>query len=164
MVVSPMGLDEHAVDLLEVNGLVWSLMASSRQAMVRFLAFTDDALGGADDESQGVRSEGVVAEPGLVQFAEDPGLHVVRGDFGHDDGIGDAGLDVGVGDEADVGQTDRGQPLRINMACLSEEIIFVPAWIQTLPSSLPNPNRLSPSGVWIRPAWNGHPKRLCGRS
>jgi hypothetical protein len=50
---------------------------SMRQPTPRLLGLAEDAGGGADDEVDGGWGEGVVAESGVVEFAEDELAHGV---------------------------------------------------------------------------------------
>src|SRR5438034_8328822 len=66
-VISPVGLNEDAVDLFEVHGadLVAHRLDQSAEAEVASAA--QEALGGTDDEGQRVGAKGVVPQAGAVQ-------------------------------------------------------------------------------------------------
>ena len=66
-----MGLDEDAVDLFEVHdaGLVADGFDERTQAQVAGAA--QESFAGADDQGQRFRGEGVVAQAGAIQLAED---------------------------------------------------------------------------------------------
>jgi hypothetical protein len=108
MVVSPVGLDEDAVDLFEVHGLGLVFDGFQETGEGEISGPSDDALGGTDYKSYRFLGEGVVTEAGLVEFGEDPCLHVVGSDLLHDDRIGYSALDVLV-----VGQADAAQERRL---------------------------------------------------
>lgn len=69
-----MGLNEDAVDLLEIDdaGLVPHGFEQAADAQVAGAA--KEALAGADDERQGFRGEGVVAQAGAVELVEEEGI------------------------------------------------------------------------------------------
>ena len=77
-VFPPVGLDEDAVDLFEVHdaGLVADGFDERAQAEVAGAA--QQAFAGADDEGQGFRGEGVVAQAGAVELIEDKLLRRFR--------------------------------------------------------------------------------------
>ena len=78
--------------------------ASIRQPTQRLRATAQHAVGGADDEVDGGRSEGVVAEPDAVEFAEEEVAHGVRVEAFGDDRVGDPALDVLVDAEVEGGE------------------------------------------------------------
>ena len=85
-VVAPVGLEQDAVDLLEIDafGLVAHGFEQTGQATVAGAA--QEAIGGADDEGEGFLGKGVVGE--------DEAADLVGVESGDDDRKGNAGLDV----------------------------------------------------------------------
>ena len=69
-VFSPLGLDEDAVDLLEIDdaGLVAHGFQERAQAEVAGAA--QQAFAGADDERERIGREGVVAEAGAMELED----------------------------------------------------------------------------------------------
>jgi hypothetical protein len=97
-------LNEDAVDLFQINGLGLILDGLQETGETEVSGSSDYALAGTDDESKRFLSERIVSQPGLIEFGQDPRLHVVGSDLGHDDRIGDAAFDILV-----IGQTDGAQ-------------------------------------------------------
>ena len=89
-----MGLNEDVVNLLEIDraGLVAHGFDERRQTEVAGPA--QQALGGADDEGQGVGGEGVVAQAGAVELGQDEGFGGLGSEAGQDDRIGDPGTNL----------------------------------------------------------------------
>jgi len=69
-VFAPMGLDEHAVDLFEIDdaGLIADGLDERRHTEV--FSSAQKPFAGAHDESERIGGEGVVAQPGVVEFAQ----------------------------------------------------------------------------------------------
>ena len=57
-----MGLDEDAVDLLEIDGADLVAHRFDQRAEAQIAGAPQQAFGGADDKGQGIRAEGVVAQ------------------------------------------------------------------------------------------------------
>lgn len=93
-VFPPMGLDKHAVDLLEVHdaSLVADRFDERTQAQVAGAA--QESLAGTNDERQGFLGEGVVAQAGTVELFEDEVLGGFRPQAGQDRRVSDAGTDL----------------------------------------------------------------------
>ena len=66
-----MRLDEHVIDLLEINdaGLVTDRFNESAQAEIAGAA--QEALAGADDQGQGLSGKGVVTQASPIQLGQD---------------------------------------------------------------------------------------------
>ena len=94
-----MGLDEHAVDVFEIDdaGLVAHGFDEGAQAEVA--GASQQALAGADDQGQAFRREGVVAQPGAVQLAGDEGFDGFGTQARQHDRVGEAGADFFVDGE-----------------------------------------------------------------
>ena len=94
MVFSPVRLQEDAVDLVEADDLLAVSDGFEHGGETEVADPPEDALGGADDQGDGVFAEGVVAEADDVELGIEEGLQVVGIEPGDTDGIGDAALDV----------------------------------------------------------------------
>lgn len=77
-----MGLNEDVVDLLELDGADLVAHGFDQRAQAQVAGAAQQALGGADDQGQGVGAEGVMAQAGAVQLGQDKlfgGLRVPGG-------------------------------------------------------------------------------------
>ena len=92
-VISPVGLNEDAVDLLEIDGADLVAHRFDQRAEAQIAGAPQQAFGGADEESQGLRAESVVAQAGAVELGQDEGLRGLGSQAGQDDRIGDPGAD-----------------------------------------------------------------------
>jgi hypothetical protein len=94
------GLDEDAIDLFEVHdaGLVADGFDERTQTQIAGAA--QESFAGADDQGQGFRGEGVVAQPGPIQLTEDELFDHFRPQTRQHDRVGDAGTDFLVDDQA----------------------------------------------------------------
>ena len=88
-----MGLNEDAVDLLEIDDADLVAHGFDERAQAQVAGAAQQALAGADDEGQGVRGEGVVAQAGAVQLGQDELLDGFGSQAGQDDRVSDAGAD-----------------------------------------------------------------------
>ncbi len=86
-----MGLNEHAVDLFEIDsaGLVAHGFDQGTQAQVAGAA--QKPFPGTDDERQSFAGEGVVAQTGAVELSQDECLNGFRGQAREHDRVGHAG-------------------------------------------------------------------------
>ena len=100
----PVGLQEDAVDVVDVDGFVGAADGLDHAADAEVAGLAQDAVGAADDEIDGGAGEGVVSESDAVEFAEDEVAHVVGMEPLGDDGVGDAALDVVVDAEVERGE------------------------------------------------------------
>ncbi len=100
----PVGLQEDAVDVVDVDGLVGAADGFDHAADAEVAGLAQDAIGRADDEIDGGAGKGVVPESRAVEFAEDEVAHVVGVEALADDGVGDAALDVLVDAEVEGGE------------------------------------------------------------
>ena len=75
----PVRLHQHAVDLLEVDGLGAVADGLEHGAEAQVARAAQDALGGAHDQVQGLLAEGVVPELDAVELGEDEGGRCRRG-------------------------------------------------------------------------------------
>lgn len=73
----PVGLQEDAVDVVDVDGFVGGADGFDHAADAEVAGLSQDAVGGADDEIDGGLREGVVAEADAVEFAKDEVAHGV---------------------------------------------------------------------------------------
>ena len=64
----PVGLQEDAVDVVDVDGLVGGANRLDQAADAEVAGLAQDAVGGTDDQVKGGGSEDVVPEPGPVEF------------------------------------------------------------------------------------------------
>jgi hypothetical protein len=71
------GLHEDAVDDVDIDGALGGADGFDEAADAEVAGLAEDAVGGTDDEVDGGWGEGVVAEPGVVEFAEDELAHGV---------------------------------------------------------------------------------------
>src|SRR5271165_6347191 len=90
-VISPMGLNEDPVDLLEIDGADLIAHGLDQRTEAEIAGAAQQALGGADNEGQGVRGEGIVAQARAVQLRQDELLGGLWPQAQQDDRIGDAG-------------------------------------------------------------------------
>ena len=90
----PVGLQEDAIDVVDVDGLVGGADGLDQAANAEITGLAQDAVGGADDQVDGEAREGVVAEANAVEFAQDEVAQGVRGEAFGDDRVGDAAFDV----------------------------------------------------------------------
>jgi len=67
----PVGLQEDAVDVVDVDGLVGGADSLDHAADAEIAGLAQHAVGTADNQVDGGLSEGVVAELGAVEFAQD---------------------------------------------------------------------------------------------
>ena len=88
-----MGLDEDAVDLLEINGADLVAHRFDQRAEAQIAGAPQQAFGGTDDEGQGLQAERVVAQAGSVELSQDEGLRGLGSQAGQEDRIGDPGAD-----------------------------------------------------------------------
>ena len=66
-----MGLDEHAVDLFQIDGAGLIAHGLDERGHAEIFGPAEQTFAGAHNESERVGREGVVAEAGAVEFAED---------------------------------------------------------------------------------------------
>src|SRR6185312_2336535 len=100
----PVGLHEDAVDDVDINDAGGRTDGFDEAADAEVAGLAQDAVGGADDEVDGRRREGVVAEAGMIEFAKDEVAQGVgREPFG-DRRVGHAAFDVVVDAEIEVGE------------------------------------------------------------
>jgi hypothetical protein len=100
----PVRLQQHAVDVVDVDGLAGAADGLDQTANTQVAGLAEHAVGGADDQLDGGRREGVVAQTGAVEFAQDEVTQGVGVQTLGNDRVGDAALDVLVD-----GQVQRGQ-------------------------------------------------------
>src|SRR6516225_7425428 len=110
----PVGLQEDAVDVVDVNRFVGAADGLDHAADAEVAGLAQDAVGAADDEIDGGAGEGVVSESDAVEFAEDEVAHVVGIEPLGDDGVGDAALDVVVDAEVEAARR-LGRPTRTRL-------------------------------------------------
>src|SRR5271155_89959 len=99
-----MGLHQDAVDVVDVDGLVGAADGLDHAADAEIAGLAQDAVGTADDQVDGRLSEGVVAELGAVEFAQDEVADGVGIKPLGDDRVGDAAFDVLVDAEVEGGE------------------------------------------------------------
>ena len=89
-----MRLDQHAVDDVDIDGFLGGSDGFEHAGDAEVASFTQDAIGGSNDQIECRLREDVVAEADAVEFGEDESLHVVGIEAFGDDRIRDAALDV----------------------------------------------------------------------
>ncbi len=100
----PVRLHQHAVDVVDVDGLVGTADGLDQAADAEVAGLTQHAVGGAHHQLDGGQREGVVAQADAVQFAQDELAHGVGTQPFGDDRVGDAALDVQVDAQVQRGQ------------------------------------------------------------
>ena len=88
-----MGLDEHLVDLFEVDGAGLVAHGFNEAGEAEVAGSAQEAFAGSDDQGQGVVGEGVVAQGGAVELGEDELLGFLGAQAGKECRIGDTGAD-----------------------------------------------------------------------
>ena len=71
----PVGLQEDAVDVVDVDGLVSGADGLDEAADAEVAGLAQDAVGGADDQVHSWSCEGVMAEADAVEFTQDEVAH-----------------------------------------------------------------------------------------
>ncbi len=79
--LAPVGLEEDTVDLGEVDGLDAISDGLEERAEAEVSDASEDALGGACDEGEGVVGEDGVGESGAIELGADEGEDVVGGEL-----------------------------------------------------------------------------------
>jgi hypothetical protein len=100
----PVGLHEDAVDDVDVDGACGGADGFDEAADAEIASFPQDAVGGTDDEVDGGLREGIVAESGVIEFAEDELAHGVGSEAFGDGRVGDAAFEVQIDAEVEVGK------------------------------------------------------------
>ena len=113
----PVRLHQHAVDVVDVDGLGGTADGLDHAADAEVAGLTQNAVGRTHDQLDGGRREGVVAQADAVQFAQDEVAHVLAMEAFGDDRVGDAALDVQVD-----AQVQRGQ--QVGPADEDEVVVF----------------------------------------
>jgi len=93
MVFSPVGLNEDAVDLLEIDGAGLVAHGFDEGTNGEIAGAAEDSVPGAHDESESFGSERVVAKAAAVELIEEEGFDGLGGKPWHEGGEGDAGFD-----------------------------------------------------------------------
>ena len=73
-IISPMGLDEDAVDLFEIDGAGLVADSFDEGAHAQVARATQKAVTGTHDESEGLWSERVVTKTGAIELVQEEGL------------------------------------------------------------------------------------------
>jgi len=87
-------LDEDFVDDLDADGFGSCADSFEEAGECEVSGSAEDAVGGADDEGDGLGGEDVMAETCFVELVEDEGFHVVGIELEEGCGEGYSGLDV----------------------------------------------------------------------
>jgi len=98
-VVPPVGLHEHGVDLLEIDGLGLVAHGFDHGSDAQVAHGSQDAFGEADDEVQGVFGDGAVRQATAVELVVDVRDEGVGGQWQEVAGVADAAFEVAVGTE-----------------------------------------------------------------
>jgi len=100
--ISPMRLNEDAIDLLEVNflGLVPNRFQKSREAKIA--ETTQDAFRGANDQGQSFIGKSIVTQSCAIELIEDKGFCLIRVESRKDDGVSDPRFDVLMDRKTDI--------------------------------------------------------------
>lgn len=93
MVFSPVGLNEDAVDLFEIDGAGLVPDGFDEGADGEVAGAAEDSVPGAHDESEGLGGERVMAKAAAVELIEEEGFDGLGGKPWHEGGEGDAGFD-----------------------------------------------------------------------
>src|ERR1700691_3973075 len=99
-----MRLQEDAVDIVDVDGLADRAYGLDQAADAQVAGLTQHAVGTADDQIDGRLREGVVAQAGPVQFAQDEVTYVIGVEAFANDRVGDPALDGQVDAQAQGGE------------------------------------------------------------
>jgi hypothetical protein len=95
-----MGLDEDAVDLFEVHDTRLVADGFDERTQTQIASAAQESFAGADDQGQGFRGKGVVAQAGAIQLIQ----HELFDRFGRQAlkqrGVSDAGADFLVDGQA----------------------------------------------------------------
>ena len=102
-VVTPVGLHEHGVDLLETDGFGAVAHGFDERADTEVPDRPQDAFRDAQDEVERFVGEGVVRQAGEVELGVEICFQSVRGEGVEFGGVGDAALEVAVGAELEGG-------------------------------------------------------------
>ena len=94
MIFSPVRLHQDAVDLVDADDLLAISDGFEHGGDAEVAGTPEQALGRAYNEGDGVLTEGVMTHADGVALGIKEGLHVLRIQAGHFDGVGDAALDV----------------------------------------------------------------------
>ena len=70
----PVGLQEDAVDVVDVNRFVGAADGLDHAADAEIAGLAQDAVGGADDQVNGGAGEGMVSKSDAVEFAQEEGV------------------------------------------------------------------------------------------
>lgn len=100
----PVGLQQDAVDLLEVDGLGAVADGLHHGGEGEVSDASEDAFAGARDEVERLVGEGVMAESDFVELPEDEGDGVVGREPLQQDGVGDAAPEVVVHSQIQLGE------------------------------------------------------------
>ena len=102
-VVTPVGLHEPGVDLLQIDGFGVVAHGFDERADTEVPDGPQDAFRDAQDEVERFVGEGVVRQAGEVELGVEIGFQGVRGEGVEFGGVGDAALEVAVGAELEGG-------------------------------------------------------------
>ena len=92
--ISPVGLDKHAVDLLEVDGAGLVADGLDEGAYAEVASAAQEAITGTHDEGESFWSKCVVAEASAVELVEEEGFDGFGSEARQEGGVGDARGDV----------------------------------------------------------------------
>jgi len=93
MVLSPVGLDEHAVDVFEIDAAGLVAHGFNKGTNAEVASATQEAVAGAHDKGEGFGREDIVAKTAAIELVEDKGFDGFGREAGHECGVGDAGFD-----------------------------------------------------------------------
>jgi hypothetical protein len=99
-----MGLEQDAVDLLEFDAFGLVAHGFEQTGQTKVAGAAQEAVGGADDESESFLGKSVMSQADGVELGEDELVDLVGIEPGDNDGKGDTGLDVLVDAEVEIGQ------------------------------------------------------------
>jgi len=92
--LSPVGLDEDAVDLGQIDGADLGADGFDEAGQRKVTCAAKKAFAAAHDEGEGFGGEDVVAQAAAVEFIQHEGLNGFGTESGQGDGVGDAGSDL----------------------------------------------------------------------
>lgn len=89
-----MRLHQDAVDVVDVDGSVLRADGFDQASHGVVSGLAEDAVGGTDDEVEGVGRKGVMTKSGAVELTQQEVAHQIGPEAFGDDRIGDAAFDV----------------------------------------------------------------------
>ena len=115
-VISPVGLDEDAVDLFEIDGAGLVANGFDEGTHAKVARASQEAIAGTYDESESFGGKCVVAEPGTIELVEEEGFDGIGSEAGQESGVSDPRTDFFINGEGqgleELGLADEHQVVR----------------------------------------------------